>query len=374
MINRAWIRGALVCVGGLASAAIGAASCGGSAFVVSGPTGSGGDTGGSSASAGARDPGSGGSGGDGGSGGHVASSSSSSGGSGGEDCGNSMDDDDNGLTDCDDPACNGIVKCVEVPPDGWFGPIAVWIDNKNQAPECGPLWAQSMLADKIGAPMAAPAICTCECNPAGVCSSALDAYAQGCVGGPVTSMDAPAGVCKSAGAAAVATGLGAEKPIIGQCTSMSGTTLPPPTWTNQEARVCSDSTAGGCQQGKTCVPLPEGVKQKICVSHPGEVECPVGYPNATITYTDFVEGRHCSPCGCGLPSTDCAGKIAVFSGDACGGNNLADLDTNGMCKPLNAVSFKSFKYTPANPPMCPKSGGQPSGDITPTGASTTCCK
>lgn len=42
-----------------------------------------------------------------------------------ENCFNGIDDDANGLADCDDPACNALVACVPAVPSGWQGPVAI---------------------------------------------------------------------------------------------------------------------------------------------------------------------------------------------------------------------------------------------------------
>jgi len=76
------------------------------------------------------------------------------------------------------------------------------------------------------------------------------------------------------------------------CTASPKAVTMPPVAT-QSTTLC---TASGTCPGGACLSLLEG--RNLCVSHSGNVACPMDFPNATVMSPTYDDGRSCGACSC----------------------------------------------------------------------------
>ena len=378
----------------------------------------GGQGGGGEGGAGGAGGGQGGTGGAGGAGG-------GSGGEGGtpvaEDCTDGLDDNENGLVDCDDPFCSDY-SCVNAIPADWTGYFVLYDGAPGQDPGC-PDEFQTEVYLGNGALLAPPAECSqCTCSaPAGqVCDlpNTVNIVDGQCDGSPQTFcgavLDLPpnwngtcqsllfngnpvylpsgntcgdnAGVDCSMGNDACNVSISMVAPSVtgGTCTSGGGVAdVPNVSWTKL-GRVCGDPllNSGGCNANQVCLPRPDGLYESgVCIMHDGNVNCPPGaFSEKHSFFEDFTDTRACSACSCGAASgATCQATINVFSDLSSGvcNTNVGSLPAGGCddFTPTNP-NVSNLSATITQPPSggsCPTNGGQPTGAATAITPTTVCC-
>jgi hypothetical protein len=110
---------------------------------------------------------------------------------------------------------------------------------------------------------------------------------------------------------------------------------------------------------------------------PGDVPCPDAfYSNKHVFYDDFTDTRDCSACSCGGATSTCGGKVSFQhsnNGPCAQSNVFSDGSNNaGTCGGY-VSGFDSGTYNPSPSGTCPPSGGDLTGAVTTSGASTVCC-
>ena len=247
-----------------------------------------------------------------------------------EKCFNGIDDDANGLADCDDPACNELVACVPPVPSDWQGPAAIWRGaGSDTPPSCAnsqyPVVQFQQLFDGAST---APATCpVCECtgaptpdasrcvtrvqmSDAADCSGAqqlmlgpdgLPGFVVGttCTMVPVSSQFSPQTAFYTEPSA-----------ISDACTpqSTNQAVLPQPTY-DKSLRACGspDPTLAGCSSSQqVCVPRPQGgYSSMVCVFRDGDpVDCPAPYDEKYVFHR-YTDTRRCSDCSCTSSGISC---------------------------------------------------------------------
>ncbi len=320
-----------------------------------------------------------------GGGGGGVSGSSGTGGTGGmappppaEACGLPGDEDDNNLADCADPACT----CTDNAPPGWSGPFTLREGTTNSPPSCE---APSVAVFQGGADLQQePAQCsTCTCsdptNPS--CSgNTLTLYAgNGCTNGTAGTVPFSAGnnTCVAGNSFALSVNIPASNAldVTGTCAAGSPQTptLPPPAW-SRVAIGCSDGAAGaGCGLNQVCAHDPKGA-EALCISKPGDVDCPTGlYAARKLYYADVTDARSCTDCSCQLKADGCAGTYLGYSNTGCTAQVMSEPGTSAHCAPLNgAVRFSFVPGQPQNP-TCAANVAEPLGCVTQASPVTVCC-
>jgi len=304
-----------------------------------------------------------------------------------EDCFNGIDDDCNGHTDCDDPACNGSTTCVPAAGSTGFVPGA-YVDPSLGCPvrfDAGESMINAMLDPGAG--------CTgCSCGASVSCSANLYKYASqsACNLDLTTSAGALAGgisATLAAGATNATTSCfagtfdGTTEARVSAYVTTSGPCVPsgtakvtPSTWGASRKFCSAGSVGGGCSPGYVCVPK---AAPNHCVMALGTKACPAGYtkePDAW--YTGFSDSRSCSACTCGpqTPGSCAPLSVGFYLGTTttCTAGIHRALQSNTKnCTFGGSCGSAGFTGTPTAP-VCPPVSTQ-SGALTPTGAQTLCC-
>jgi hypothetical protein len=321
----------------------------------------------------------------GGSGQGATTGPGGAGGSGGgpaESCTNGIDDNDDGLTDCEDPLC-GTYLCVDEAPTGWSGPYAAHVAATAAAcPASAPNEALGGGSGALDVPSANCLQCTCG-TPTGVsCSipSVLHYNETGCDQlegsfAPATTLQCDTHV--SFGAVDAVRGLDTSAASGGMCAPAGGgiDNLPTATFAT-EARLCGDQVGAGCSAGAVCMPAPEApFSDKPCILSAGDVPCPAGvYSDRSVVFSGIDDQRDCTGCQCDTPTgVTCSGTSTVYRQPGCG-SDMFTVPHDGSCVDTN-VEVRSVIYTPDAPSGggCDDQGGEPTGTATPTGPTTLCC-
>jgi len=288
--------------------------------------------------------------------------------------------------------------CVEVPPVGWTGPVAIYLGSPAGAPSCGGDYPHEMLTANADL-VAAPAQCTaCTCQPPAnpTCGDATVTAkwtATNCNGTPTSTKTIPAtpNVCVPYLPDSASVQLITNVAVSGTanpCMPVAATpqaTVAPTEW-NAKAVACGAPAVArdDCSTGKvyaTTPPLP--LSSNLCIYKAGDTGCPAGsYAKKTVVYTGAVsDTRGCGSCSCGTPAVDCAGTLTVYT------NNVTSTCTDpavaatavptSICKEAGSANQTyALKYVPTNAPppaACPPQGGEPTGTATAADPTTLCC-
>jgi len=302
-----------------------------------------------------------------------------------QNCVNGLDDDNDGLTDCEDPDCSGF-SCVPAPPAGWVG--VAWLEASSAPAACPPgLGDQLDLFDP--ADLVAPAAsCSCACG-----------VAAGVACGTHMRCDPSAAQCAATGNMnGQSTSCGSNIPNVtfpaycradppgafgGACAPTAAGAAPQWSWA-MAARACGTQLGGTCSDSASvCVPELAGAIGP-CIRRAGDLACPAPYGKKTLYYDGqtVTDDRACngSGCACGAPigsTCDCGpqGCAVDLYGDAACGATQASVPTTAACglvqsKPT-AAKLVGVSTVPG---ACPPSGAaQPTGTVTPTAPVTVCC-
>ncbi|MBI5478240.1 MAG: hypothetical protein HY906_05250 [Deltaproteobacteria bacterium] len=308
---------------------------------------------------------------------------------GAEDCLNGVDDNGDGLADCQDPQCQADYTCAAPPPSGWTG--VGWIDPDGLT-SCPAELAVALDLFDAADIVAEPAQCDCDCDaPAGgTCESDLVCYRSNtaCTGMSDTYPVTLAPPCQAATFAQMTLRCTASVPLPqgGACTAVASM-IPPPAYSWPAAgRACLRPAGGSCGPGTAqCVPRPpSGSFLGPCLARAGSFSCPAPYTMTPVPLFDgsASDGRSCSACACGAEQgarCDCVGGPCVIGihNSACttgygmvpaDGATCSAVFVNG---PLNVGLF--LARTQLRPGACEPSPSLPTGGVQPTGPITVCC-
>ncbi|MRG96799.1 hypothetical protein [Polyangium spumosum] len=339
-------------------------------------------TGGSAGAGNTPSAGPGGSGGAGGQGGGQGGSGAGM--TGGEDCLDGADNDGDGDADCADADCTEGFSCVEAP-EGWS---LAWTTEGDAPPAgCGDATPEELHTDPAGA--AACTACTCGDLQGAACSTpglTCHPNSTGCFGGG----DDWSGPFQNATCAKPTDLLNFAFTL--SCRLSGEATLTAPgscapsvsDFPNQEpfgghVLACDvKSSSGGCGAGAKCAPKPAAA-ESLCLRQEGEQACPDGFTQI-VSYKSAADTRGCSACACESAATCAGGAYRFYDADSCmlGGNaNPIDIN-NDTCRNVSTLldaSSWSIEAIPAMPSgSCTPTGGAPTGELTPEGAVTFCCK
>lgn len=312
--------------------------------------------------------------------------------SGDEICGDGVDDDGDGLADCDDPDC-GTSLCVPNAPSGWEGPF--WVRRSPWDGVSGPSCPAGLpgTAHYMSPASAACTPCTCSdvqdgacnppkfrCWPSKNCSGEATNTTLANVGqceAPFSPFALPAASCRIIGAGAMQS--------EGTCTP-SGGELTEPQLFQQIVSACELGAGMGCAEGSTCAP-PLEAGTRLCVRSSGAGVCPSGWDGETLTaFSNGQDARTCGACTCTLEGAGCEdGAYRVFDSNNCqvpgsGADAAPPIDVTGdACVDVSALADSgtfSIQALEASvfTGVCTSAGGAPSGAVLLEGAVKYCCR
>jgi hypothetical protein len=131
-----------------------------------------------------------------------------------------------------------------------------------------------------------------------------------------------------------------------------------------------------CASGQVCAPVPAApFSTGVCIAQPGAATtCPSAYPiGPQVFYTGVDDQRGCAACQCVGPGGGAclAPSPAVTACQPASGS----WDAPGTCSSITGPEEVKLAApaTLVDAGSCAASGGAPSGDATPTGATSFCC-
>lgn len=337
-----------------------------------------------------------GTGGAGGSGGGGTSSTGAAGGAmGPEACLDGVDNDGDGMTDCEDADCGAGYECVDAAPAGWQGPYRVdqgspsdpasqcdggtlpetFYAEPAEAAEC----TACTCSDLMGASCSAPSIAcwpgSTSCN--GIQQDWTPALQNEMCAKPTNLL----GVTSSLSCLLSAPAAVVQK---GTCTPSVVDFPNKDMWSGRVEACVLPSSGGGCGAGKACVPIGSDPAQSLCVKQDGKQACPAGFEVAVEAYADGDDTRACSACACGDATVTCSGSYTFYDANLCamGGNNPPIAVDDSMCTNVSVLldnSINNPSWSVSTDPAtaqgsCPATGGQATGEVQPSGPVTFCCK
>ena len=306
-----------------------------------------------------------------------------------ENCTNGIDDNGDGLTDCEDPQCQATHVCVEARPTGWTS--LGWLDPDSLLTCPSDLTAKDLF---LSSAVVAPTLgCSCECGtPSASCALTLSCWSNDatCSGGAAQfTANEYMGGCHAVSLGAGPWGCTSGEPhIIGGCTATTKTNRPTVTW-GPSARACVRSEGGVCATGaQTCLPRAPAGAIGPCIVHPGDVSCPT-----TGTYTvkhpyltgQLVDNRTCSTCAsctvsgactCDSGSTFCG--VELHTDNACTSASPQQIKDDSQCWSVTVADSTTYYADTAglqapNGPQCIAGSSSAGGSITYGPAITICC-
>jgi hypothetical protein len=291
-----------------------------------------------------------------------------------EDCYNGKDDDGNGLTDCEDPSCKGLVLCVPQVMGGWAGPVAIWRGGGlESAPSCLEANYKSYPYDLFeGEPHARDtdaSVCpACECgssgNP-GHCEARLRLYSDVSCRIPLGVSDTAYPVTSTCQSISVDTTaskyyMKAEPPtVVGGCAANNTQpdSFPSVAW-DFKLRACATSQGRRCGEHDCLDVPPAPFANFLCVYRAGDVTaagaqgCPEGYPNPFAVYNEPIDSRQCSECTCTQTGLACPVSAAAVgdygASEGCSTQRWA-LPYVSECTEIDWPMPSSFKTKLTNP-------------------------
>ena len=268
----------------------------------------------------------------------------------------------------------GLAKtCVTSPPEGWFGPVAIALDEPGAPTECGEGYPDNGLTLMRGYTDPGPASCSCECMLSGAnsCTSYMYLYDNACSQFQnflQFTMDCHPFVVNG----------GAYFSSYAQgnafCMGMVTEDLPEPIWEEQVTTCKAEDVGASCGDDGVCMPVaPEGFEDTLCIYMEGENECPAGdFSEQFIQYSGVDDTRNCSSCQCGMAAASCMGTMEVYSSNDCTGEPIAEAGINACAMNVSGGNSVAIDY--GGEGVCPvMTPPEPVGTIATTGAFTYCC-
>ena len=301
--------------------------------------------------------------------------------SGPEVCDDGLDNDCNGHTDCDDPACTAGFMCTDPAPNGWdlVGFAA------STRPTCPTgLGAASDVATVTGT---GAGTCACQCSAAvgstacnaGQASVVVSDTANTC-GGVMDSrmINANAATCTALSSSLLVPNGTIFVEVIpppppAACTSATTLSVPP----IGDGRICAPPArvGKGCSGTQVCAPKPTGMA--YCAAKTGAQSCPAAFPKPNTAGATAADTRACNSCTCS-PQASCQQTATIYTAGDCvvaGAEKSIPLTTTcttSLVKNVTTTAYKSVSTGTGCAPVAfdPMTTGSPGL----TAAETVCCK
>jgi predicted small lipoprotein YifL len=304
-----------------------------------------------------------------------------------DETGSDTDTDDEGVTTSSTGAgefCPATHRCVAEVPEGWEGPgTALTAESAAARPACEGPYAEpgAMGFEGLVAP---EATCGCECNePTGSeCDNSATVRYWGasdtCDEGASTQVTVFAGVCTNLPSSfpggnnwqidlVAATG--------GTCSREELEVVEDAAWAQQVVTCGGAEQIGGCASGRTCTPQPEAEDVPICVWRIGEHECPDGWDDARMIYTNVNDTRDCAPCTCSEPMGLCDDvRITMTENFNCNVPIANTFEADGECHAGSGIAVRAAAMATGEAnAFCNPSDPMPVGEAIGADPITLCC-
>jgi hypothetical protein len=281
-----------------------------------------------------------------------------------EDCFNGIDDDCNGLTDCQDPACNPTAECV--PAAGAFQPGI----EANPTDTCPPHFTGGETAMNSGLSVPTGGCTGCSCNAKTTCSIGVYSYASvnacnadtSLTGGTLVGQlfsDTVTCQADSTGALnAPAFRIGNFTKTDSACTPSGTGAVPATTWNMQKKFCAANAVGAGCSPGYVCAPKRPALSDH-CVRGDGSLTCPAGYTAVgSGWFKGVTDTRACGACTCGTQTPGACNASLNFwpANNMCPTNYFTNTSIN------RAPGTKSCCALACAAASCPATGGVACGD------------
>ncbi len=319
--------------------------------------------------------------------GGMVTTANTGGSTGYEDCLDGIDNNGDGLVDCQDPACQPGYECVPAAPADMalarfalrsFPSDPLLCDDGNGA--------QSLMSDPGG-----PATCTsCSCAGAqnvGCAAPVLACYkgSSSCGGNVDFASNQNDNNCHNFpgslfGAVDDSCVRSVPSLPMGDCPASGGIPTLPPAWNTQRDLCRLTEYGGGCDSGQVCVTKAVGAfDARICAVREGEDSCPAEWSPVAVGYATTLDDRGCDACTCGAPQgLSCTpGDVDIYDSDNC--NDFAQTIGASCSETSGAIDLLSGSYrlnagVVSGQGTCTAGGGQPNGAVTGEKPVTICCR
>ncbi|HEY4122867.1 MAG TPA: hypothetical protein VGM56_33615, partial [Byssovorax sp.] len=280
-----------------------------------------------------------------------------------------VDNNGDGLVDCEDPTCQALVECVPVAPGGEVG-------QHITSGACDPDYAtaEAFHTGLDGQPCTG---CTCatKCTATysfwfnNSCNGAPDAKSA-----PFTDVPGAQYTCQNLSPVAnYQTGL-LTNPAVSGCNVGGAATQADPTWTTNDT-FCAAKTSNSCGANHVCVAKPS---TPICARVDANASCPADYTNDEgLFYADFTRGS-CGACSSCTPAHSMTCTVSLLTDQVLQGANCAGggtligtgTDCTGGLRTPSASCELGFSKTGTDDCTANATNTPPQ----PTGGTRICCQ
>lgn len=289
-----------------------------------------------------------------------------------ENCTDGIDNDCDGKTDCEDPACTQQgFACVPDVTTGWTYDA---IDRANGAACPSGYGSQDLVASASGA----AAMCSCSCGLTQLPSctyGTLSANIGSASCGETTAGYQADGTCvPSSAVTPTLFSANAIAPSGGACSGNVSKSVPNRQETHWRACSSSGPFGRGCAAGHMCAIA--GGAFVGCVTRQNTATCPVDYPVTQVVATGISDTRDCGACTCGAPNpASCSNATISFYPTTACASPAVTVNANGACTNTGAVTYQAYRYSATASASCgaPTQMPSPTGGVSTTGPITTCC-
>jgi hypothetical protein len=269
--------------------------------------------------------------------------------------------------DCGDDTCALV-------PAGWSGPFAVaFVERGDDEPACPDAYAsEHPVPMHVGLPVFD---CGCNCNelaPVAPCTAEFRKYegTAECENEPSsTGANTMPGSCfpDSSDLVTSVAYVATSGPMEVPACSMGAPTPPAEqSYWELDAVLCGLDVSVPCESG-VCAPPRDDPFGRLCILAEGEVECPEGYGESQLLFTDAEDDRECVGCSCTEEIGDCT-PIIYRSADG----NCTDLDAGvAACADVTGATMATT-WQPTLAPGCYPTQ-MLSGTVSGQGPHTLCC-
>ncbi len=262
----------------------------------------------------------------------------------------------------------GCDVCLTAAPDGWDGPVAVRPGASTCEDETASTTEATLFQD-----VSAQGDCVCACGDAtGIVCDALTlrGYADAACMNELGTFPAVNGVC----AKHEDVDFGSYDPPtantdLASCEPIESAGLAAPSWARTWVG-CGPLPTVDCGDA-SCLSAPEGAV--MCIYREGDVPCPgAPFTDREQWHADYDDARVCAPCACGAVDAACNEVVTSYADDDCTAMPTPALPTP-MCGVVAGARIESSMFVATPSGSCVASGGEVSGEVTPTVPTTVCC-
>jgi hypothetical protein len=255
-----------------------------------------------------------------------------------------------------------VCVCLPDVPEGWNGPVVF-----DEVADCASPWVEEI---RVHRELDAGAHeCSCNCEPGPTQCNWKQDLTVDCNSGSCPGTAAIPVGCVSKGGSC--NGFYRMTITGGACQQDAGSRIEPSGFA-KTARRCGTKdavTRGVCgSPNQLCAPA-HPPSAGHCIYRDGASACPAEYPIAQTYHARIEDTRACTKCSCDVGSAPCV--VGLYNASSCDGPSRIGTVAANLCYPFSgATHYKLLQEKPS----CVADGGAKSGQATPAGTITTCCR